>query len=111
MEIMVKQKCSRLKGHPPTLTVRKDNEDKTIAVRTECYLLGGYIQHNMSWQAMIETGENSVLKRVRSKLGALKYCCKNYSKQSKLMLANGFIISRLLYLLPIFWRNTEEISR
>ena len=108
MEIMLKQKRSRLKGNPPSLTVRTDTEIKTITSKTECFLLGGYLQQNMLWQSMIETGEKSILRRVRSKLGAQKYCCRKLSCQSKLLLANGLIISKILYLLPIFCRTQRK---
>ena len=109
-EIMLKQKRSKLRGSPPTLTVQSNSGNKTITAGTECFLLGGYIQYNMSWQSLIETGENSVLKRVRSKLGALKHCCSKMSRDSKILLANGLIVSRLLYLLPVFG-GTEKKYR
>ena len=102
MEIMLKQKRSKLSGIPPSLSVRCNQQIKTITAATECFLLGGSLQFNMSWQAMIDTGEKSILKRMISKLGALKYCCRKMSKLSKLLLANAFIISRLLYLLPVY---------
>ena len=99
---MLKQKRSRIKGSPPKLEVRSGLEDKTISAKTECFLLGGYIQHNMSWQSQVETGDKSVLKRIHTKLGALKYCCQKLPFSSKLLLANAFIISRILYLLPVY---------
>ena len=64
MEILLKQKRSKLKGQPPTLLINTDKGNKLIETKTECYLLGGYLQYNMSWQSMIETGDKSILKKI-----------------------------------------------
>ena len=102
MEIMLKQKRSRMKGSPPTLTVGSGQQEEIISTTSECFLLGGTLQYNLSWQAQVETGMNAVLPQIRAKLGALKYCCKNLPINSKKLLATGLIISKLIYLLPVY---------
>ena len=101
-EIMLKQKRSKIKGSPPILNVRSGLKDKIITAKTECFLLGGYLQYNMSWQSQIETGVMFVLRLGHSKLGALRHCCQKLPHSSKLLLVNALIISRILYLLPVY---------
>ena len=102
MEIMLKQKRSRAKGTPPTLKVGSGQQEEVISTTKECFLLGGTLQYNLSWQAQIETGEHAILPQIRSKLGALKYCCRNLPISSKKLLVTGLIISKLIYLLPVY---------
>ena len=50
----------------------------------------------------METGEEPMLSNLRKQLGALKYLAKCAPKKNKLILANGLILSKILYLLPIY---------
>ena len=101
MEIMMKQKRSKLKGEPPTLQVRSNLEIKVIKSKTECFLLGGTLQNNMSWQSHIDNGEMAILQRMRSKIGALRFCCSKLPTKSRKLLASSLVVSKLLYLLPV----------
>ena len=47
-------------------------------------------------------GEKAILPTLRSKLGALKYCCRKLPISSRKLLATGLIVSRLVYLLPVY---------
>ena len=70
-------------------------------------LLGGTVQDTVSWQAHLEMGEEALIQKLRKKLGTLKFMTKNMTMKGCRLLANGFIISRLIDLIPR-WGGTEE---
>ena len=103
-EFMLKQKRCKINGSPPQLTTFLENGDvKIVHALKSCNSLGGTLQNDLQWREHIETGENSLLSAVRKKLGALKYLGGGgIPRKSKLMLANGLILSKILYLLPLY---------
>ena len=100
-EHMVKQKTTRTPGDPPTLlTTLPNGEDKTIIASRFNRLLGGNFQDNLLWRGQLELGKKALLPILRTKIGALKLIARNIPQRGLLYLANGLIISRLVYLLP-----------
>ena len=69
-------------------------------------LLGCNLQKNLSWQAMIASGEKALLPVLRKKLGALKHTGKTIPTRSRNVLATGFILSRINYLIQV-WGGAE----
>ena len=58
---------------------------------------------------MIETGEEAIPPILRRrKIGALKYLGKNIPRASKLLLANGLIIGKINYHLPLYGGMQEK---
>ena len=107
LELMVRQKRVRIKGDPPSiLTKDENNEDKLIVAGEQARLLGCNLHFNLSWRAMIETGEKAILPTLWKKLGALKHAGKNIPVRSKKFLATGFILSRINYLIQV-WGGAE----
>ena len=107
-KMMLKQKCTRMKENPPSLTVNTtDGETKTIHPKKDSILLGATLQKNTTWQSHLNKGENALLPKMRKRLGALKHVGKDLTKEAKLLLVNGHLISHLLYLLPI-WAGTDK---
>ena len=49
-----------------------------------------------------------MLSNLRKKLGGLKYLSRHIPMKSKLILANGLILSKILYLLPIYGGTDEK---
>ena len=109
--MMLKQKRCRAQGAPPQLQVRDEKgEWQTVKAGTGCKLLGGWMQSNISWQVMIDTGKESLLNETRWKLGALKHLSRNTPRKCRQLLANGFIVSKVLYLISV-WGGTEKYTR
>ena len=105
---MTAQKRPRIKGTQPSITVRKpDGTMKDIFPDKHVRLLGGNLQENASWEAHLEKGEKALLPEIRRKLGAIKHLGIQIPKTTKMKLINGFVISRLMYLLPI-WGGTPD---
>ena len=102
-EMMLKQKRCKIGGNPPELVTWKDNgEMKIVKTKDHSILLGGTLQNDLQWRAHIESGEKPLLSTIRKKLGALKYLGGGIPRKSRLMLTNGLILSRILYLLPLY---------
>ena len=97
----MKQKRAKITGSPPSLTVlTPQNTSKTITAGKSTLLLGATLQDNSTWQSHLELGENALIPKIRrKKLGTLKYI----SKEAKLLLINGHLMSLILYL----WAGTS----
>ena len=116
VEIMVRQKRVKLTGLPPQLTVIKpDGILKVITAKEHCRLLGANINRDGTWCHQLELGEKPLLKSLRSTLGVLTHISRNLPIKSRLILANGLFISKLLYLLPMWGglmnRDCRKIQR
>ena len=111
MEILLKQKRAKLKGNPPKIMVRNNQEMKEIKSAKNCFLLGGTLQNDITWQAQIETGEHAVLPKLRSKLGAIKHCCRKLPEKSRKLLITGLVISKMIYLLPIYGGTYRKYTK
>ena len=102
VESMVRQKRARIQGQPPQLSVMKsDGALKIIQAKDSCRLLGGNINKDATWSHQLERGEKPIAKALRSTLGILSYISRNMPMKSRLLLANGLFLSKLLYLLPM----------
>ena len=102
-EVMLHQKRSKISGHPPSLTVKdKKGKDKIISSGKYTRILGGNIADNLTWNYHLESGKEAVLPKVRKQIGALNLIAKSIPKSSRLMLANGLIMSRISYLIQMW---------
>ena len=103
LEIMVRQKRVSQTGAPPQLAVSKpDGSLKIILAGETCRLLGGNLNKYMSWKHHIEQGPKAVLPALRSQIGILTFLSKNIPRKSKQLLANGLVISKVLYLIAMW---------
>ena len=60
-------------------------------------ILGITFQNSLNWTYHFERGGEAVLSKCKKKLGALKFVAKNSSIKMKKRLADGCIMSRLIY--------------
>ena len=112
VETMVRQKRARLTGLPPQLSVTKpDGSLKVILAKDTCRLLGANLNRDATWTHQVELGEKPVLKVLRSVLGVLTHISKHLPPKSRLLLANGLFMSKLLYLLPMWGGLTLKDSK
>ena len=103
VEVMVRQKRARLTGAIPQLSVQKpDGTLKIIVAKDFCRLLGANINKNATWSHQLNLGEYPVMKSLRSTLGLLTHISSHLPVKSRLLLANGLFLSKLLYLLPMW---------
>ena len=103
LEMMVQQKRRWIRGSPPQLTVSKpDGSIKVITAKESIRLLGVNLNQNCSWKHHLALGEKALLPALRSKIGALAHISGNIPRRSKLLLANGLIISKVMYLVAMW---------
>ena len=102
-EFLLKQKACKLRGNPPSLTTYNHQGDiKVVRASKSEKCLGGIMQQDLQWRALIETGTDALLPSLRKKLGILKHLAKNIPRPGRHLLANGLILGRINYLLPIY---------
>ena len=107
-EMMVKQKKARMKDEPPSLQIiTEEGEVKIIKPKKDTVLLGCTIQENTTWQSHLDKGDKALIPKLRQKLGAIKYVARDFTREAKLLLINGHLVSHLLYLIPI-WAGTDN---
>ena len=70
-------------------------------------LLGGVMGRNLKFTAHIQNDENSLLKVMNKRLHALRKVSFLISFKSRKMLANGIIMSKLVYLISL-WSGAEK---
>ena len=111
-EYMIKQKRGRTKGEAPQIKIEKTpGEWKTIKDNKTCRILGATFQNNLNWQSHLITAEKAVLPEARRKLGALYTLRKVLPQESRLQLATNLIISKLVYLVPLWGGATFNYLR
>ena len=102
-EIMIHQKRSKLRGVPPSLVVPdKRNNLKLLSAGKYTRLLGGNLSDNLCWNEQLESGDKSLLPRIRKQLGALNLLAKQLPFSSRLLLANGLLLSKMSYFIQIW---------
>ena len=75
---------------------------------SECEkLLGGILHQSLKWKLHVRDHKGSLLKQLCSRLNGLKKVCVNASFGTKLMVANGVIMSKLVYLITL-WGGAEQ---
>ena len=70
-------------------------------------LLGGIINQNLKWTDHILLNEESLLKKLGTRLNALRKINTFADFKTRKMLANGLFMSKLIYLIPL-WGGCEK---
>ena len=65
-------------------------------------LLGGFISHDLKWNNHIKDNEKSMFKRLTSRINALGKMAKVAPFKTRKMLANGMVMSSLIYLIQVW---------
>ena len=90
----------------PEFPVELKTQAELINPRKSEKILGGIISQNLKFTEHIQNHEDSMLKVLNNLINALKKVSNSASFKSRKMIANGIIISRLLYLIPL-WSGCE----
>ena len=104
IEIMNKQKRSKMKGEKPELKTKdEDLNDVTLSAKDDVRLLGINLGKDLTWAAHVETGkEKRLFPQLRKQIGILKHMSPEMSFKSRKIVAEGTVISRILYALPVW---------
>ena len=99
---MVRQKRVPLTTDPPELNVQTPEGMKTIKSNVSEILLGINLQNDTSCKSHLQTGEKPLMSALRKRLGALKHLGTQVLKNGRKLLATGLIISKLIYMIPVW---------
>ena len=91
----------------PEFSVTLDTENEVIQPSKCEKLLGGIISQNLKFTEHIQDNDESMIKALNTRLNALKKVSKTASFKSRKMIANGIIMSRIIYLIPL-WSGCEK---
>ena len=70
-------------------------------------LLGGVLHESLKWNLHLQGHQSSLLNQLCSRLNGLKKVCVNASFRTRLMVANGVIMSKLVYLITV-WGGAQQ---
>ena len=70
-------------------------------------LLGAQIHQSLKWKCHIQDSDQSLLRMMTSRVNALRKISANATFQTKLRVANGIVLSKLAYLIPL-WGGCED---
>ena len=70
-------------------------------------LLGGQLHHGLEWKLHLRDHKGSLLSQLSSRLNGLKKVSINADFSTKLMVANGVILSKLTYLITL-WGGAQQ---
>ena len=79
----------------------------TITPSTVERLLGGQVHQDLCWVKHILDSENSLVKSLNLRLGALKKVAHVTSFKTRKTIASGIFMSKLIYLMPL-WSGCED---
>ena len=77
----------------PTETIETTDTEK---------LLGGFIHQDLKWAEHIVDNDKSLVRSLTTRLNALKKICGYSCLKTRLMVANGIFLSKLIYLIPLW---------
>ena len=98
--LLMSTKQKKRKNKDLNISLNTGNEIITTS-RTET-LLGFQIHENMGFSEHVIDSKHSLVKTLNKQIGALKKIKKAASFKSKLNIATGIIMSKILYLLPLY---------
>ena len=70
-------------------------------------LLGGQLHQSLQWNLHLRDHKESLLKQLTSRINGLKRVCVNAKFGTKLMVANGVVMSKLAYLITL-WGGAQQ---
>ena len=71
-------------------------------------LLGGHIHQSLLWNHHLADHKNSLISQLTSRINGLKKVASTATFKTKLMVANGVIMSKLVYLITV-WGEAKTI--
>ena len=70
-------------------------------------LLGGHLHQSLQWNHHISDGRKSLSKQLTSRLNGLKKIAASATFNTRLMLANGVFMSKVMYLITV-WGGVQQ---
>ena len=90
-----------------TTTIHINTPTAVIGPSSVEKLLGAQVHQDMKWKEHILDNEESLIKSLNMRAGALKKISHAASFKTRKMIANGLYMSKLIYLMPL-WVGCED---
>ena len=74
-------------------------------------LLGGQLHESLKWNQHIQGGKGSLLNQLNSRINGLKKVCVNASFGTRVMVANGAVMSKLAYFITLWGGAPQYLTR
>ena len=87
--------------------IQLDTGMEIILPQDQEKMLGCQISSNFTWNQHLKDNEFSVHRQLTSRINALKKISYSASFQNRKMIANGIVISRIIYVIQL-WSGTSE---
>ena len=93
--------------HRATDTISISTPTATIKPSQVERLLGAQVHQDMHWKEHILDNDESLLKSLSKRLGAMRKIGRTASFKTRKMIANGIYMSKLIYLMPV-WMGCKD---
>ena len=91
----------------PNFNIRLDTGEEIIEPSRSEKLLGGIVGQNLKFTDHVQNDKEALIKVLNKRLFALRKLAFLTSFKSRKMIANGLIMSKMVYLIPL-WAGTEK---
>ena len=88
----------------------KNDKGENITPTNTAKILGITFNKSLNWKDMLETGKEALTTKLKKKLGALKHVSKFASYNSRVRLANGCIMSKIIYGIQVWGLHCRPSS-
>jgi hypothetical protein len=107
--VMSTSQARRSRIHEPRVQITTPTEviDQSVFEK----LLGAWLHQDMKWNEHIMDNEESMVKSLSTRVGALKKVSKVASFKNRKMIANGIFMSKLVYLIPLWGGSAQYLLR
>ena len=65
-------------------------------------LLGGHLHQSLQWNHHVRDGKGSLMKQLTGRNNGLKKIARNATFNTRLMVANGVVMSKVMYLITVW---------
>ena len=105
------------KTHLIVIAERKDAEKRmSVSIQAGAHnivptqkekMLGGILHQSLKWNTHIRDDKESLMNQLTSRINGLRKVCNNASFQTRCMIANGIVMSKIVYLINI-WGGAQQ---
>ena len=99
----------RIRHAKPNMDIKLNTGQEVIESSSREKLLGGWISQNLKFTEHILSGDSSLIKTLNTRICGLRKVSRFLSFSSRKMIANGIIMSKIMYLIPV-WSGCLPLS-
>ena len=104
---MVYQKRARVEDDPEIMIIEMQEGQKTVSNTKHGRILGLNLEDDLGWRSQLETGPKPLLPCLRKRVGQLRHIGRQIPKKGRLILANGLIVSKVIYMIQV-WGGVQN---